>query len=129
MPGPVDAAPAALGTVQEAIRGNYKFLQKLFDPQTGAKLRKDLFNQKDEAGLRAFLGSQWLAVRPNVRLMLVDIENGQTKVYGSAIDPSKEEWYVLVLPPVPRRSKDPQYLDMQTWAEATFHATNDGYGM
>jgi hypothetical protein len=128
MPGPVDAAPAALGTVQETIQGNFKFLQKLFHPETGAKLRNDLFNQKDEAGLRAFLGSQWVSVKPTVRLMLVDIENGRTKVYGDAIKPT-EEWYVLVLPPVPRRSKDPQYVQLQTWSEATFHASNDGYGM
>ncbi|MGA7490609.1 MAG: hypothetical protein WBW74_27115, partial [Xanthobacteraceae bacterium] len=66
------------------------------------------------------------------RIMLVDIENARTKTYGP-IDAVNENFYLLTLPPVPRRptsqSSKEDYKSMQAWEGAWHHAIVDGYGM
>ena len=61
--------------------------------------------------------------------MIVDIETATTKVYDPPIDPKKMDFYIMVLPPVPRRHVEGVYKDEQAWWSAHYHASNDGYGM
>jgi len=132
--------------VGAVAQSNYEVLEKLFDLEAttvGQALRQQLFDQTNEANLRAVLKIEpWKIVVPDdVRLMVVDIENARTLTFRPAskkpgepdIDPS-EKFYVLVLPPVPRNRKTADssrkdYKEAQAWAEAWYHATTDGHGM
>lgn len=132
-PKPGPHKPYDEDEVGEVVQTNYEFLETLFDARKGAKLRRQLWGQANEARLRAFLRTKGIVVPAGVRIMLVDIENARTKVQPPAIDPKKDSFYVLVLPPMPRRkTKDPtkkDYKEMQAWKSAWYHASNDGYGM
>lgn len=114
--------------VGEVVQQNYRFLEKLFDAQQHQALRNRLFECADEAALRLELGKEGIQVAAPVRIMLVDIENARTKTYGGPIQPT-DDWYVLVLPPVPRREPGDVYKEMQAWSGASYHASSDGYGM
>jgi hypothetical protein len=116
------------GQVGKAVQANFQFLHALFDANHQA-FRDKLVNCADETAARKMLGDNGLTVPPPIRIMVVDIENARTKFWGKPIDPGTEEWYVLVMPPVPRRKQNADYVDMQAWSAAWYHASNDGYGM
>ena len=106
----------------------YTLLEAIYsDPQ----VRVALFNQQTEAALKNYLLTTWGIVIPDeVRMMLVDIENATCKSYVS-IEPAKDSFYVMVIPPDLRRkpSTDASYKEAQALSGAWFHATNDGWGM
>jgi hypothetical protein len=110
----------------------YNFLDKLWDhwsPEALA-LRDNLCSITSEADIKYFAEKNVGIVIPeSVRVILVDIQEAETKRYGSKIDPEKEPFYVFVVPPKPSRKSSEDYKDSQAWAEAWFHATTDGWGM
>lgn len=110
------------------IQRNHAFITKLWDKKTGPALRDRLFAAKDLRRLKAELNDHGLVYPNDVQIILVDVENGRTKNFPKALD-TNGRWYVIVLPPRPRRSKDKQYCEQIAWTEAAFHASNDGYGM
>jgi hypothetical protein len=114
--------------VGEVLQANYEFLEKLFgtDHKT---LRDELFAFEDEEELRARLADEGIPTEKGVRIMLVDIEFARCKVCGDPINKSQEDWYVLVLPPKPRRSTSAVHKEAMAWKSAWYHASNDGYGM
>lgn len=118
--------------VGAATQRNYAFLEELWSAR-GPALRDQLFSQGSEASLRALLGAWNIPIPDDVRIMLVDIEGAKTKVHSPAIIPSSDKFYVLILPPVPRREENKPgndvYKEMQAWNSAWYHAINDGYGM
>jgi hypothetical protein len=114
--------------VGQVVQTNYQFLEKLFDTKEHQALRNRLFDCADEAALRLELSTEGLQVVAPIRILLVDIENARTKTHGGPIKPT-EDWYVLVLPPVPRRELENVYKRMQAWSGANYHASSDSYGM
>jgi hypothetical protein len=118
--------------VGDQVQKNYAFIAKLFDDTQQKQLRDRLFSYATEQELRAALEAEGIPLLAGVRLMLVDIENARTKTYGP-INAATENFYLLTLPPVPRRpTPDPggqDYKRMQTWEGAWHHAIVDGYGM
>jgi len=130
MPGP--KKPYYQAKVGQAIQTNYKFLADLWEGKPrgtpGQPLRDYLFTRPTEAAIRTALAAEGIEVPGPIRIMLVDIEHARTKVYGDPIKPT-EDWYLLILPPVPRREPEEIYKEMQAWRGAYYHASNDGYGM
>lgn len=110
------------------VEKNHKFISKLWDAKTGSTFRDQLFGAKNLVALKAQLNDHGFGYPNDVQLIIVDVENGRTRSFPKAID-RKKRWYVIILPPRPRRSRDKQYCEQLAWTEATFHATNDGYGM
>jgi hypothetical protein len=119
-------------TVGDQVQNNFAILSKLFDDVGQKAFRDKLFSYATEAELRAALQAEGVPVLPDVRLMLVDIENARTKTYGP-IDAANEDFYILTLAPVPRRpTSEPSKADykrMQAWEGAWHHAIVDGYGI
>lgn len=133
--------------VGKVAQTNYAVLEQLFDLDVGQALRNQLFGAASEANLQALLEAPpWkIVIPPGVRIMVVDIENARTKTFRPAtkndgepdIDP-REDFYVLVLPPVPRREAanpdaTPRSIhvskETHAWSSAWYHAITDGYGM
>jgi hypothetical protein len=114
--------------VGKQVQANYAVLQKLFDDNLQQGFRDTLFAYPTEAALRAALIAEGIPVTGTLRIMLVDIEYARTKTYGP-INAATEDFYLLVLPPVPRRQTSPGYKDMQTWEGAWHHAIVDSYGI
>jgi hypothetical protein len=118
--------------VGEQVQNNYTILSRLFDEPGQKAFRDALFAYPTEAALRAALNTDGVIVDAGVRIMLVDIEYARTKTFGP-INPATEDYYVLVLPPIPRRpTSDPTKADYkrdQAWEGAWHHAIVDGYGM
>ncbi len=113
--------------VGQQVQMNYKFIDKLFG--RGQKAFRDrFFRCRTEAALRRALKREGVNVRPGVRLMILDVENARTKVFGT-INPRRDNFYVMVMPPVPRRRKSEDYKDSQAWEGAWYHAIVDSYGM
>jgi len=114
------------------VQKTYDLLTTLFDDVKHKETRDKLFAFATEQELREELVRLGIPLLDNVRLMLVDIENARTKTFGP-IDAANEQFYVLTLPPVPRRpTADPgkqDYKRMQAWEGAWHHAIVDGYGM
>ncbi len=110
------------------IKTNHEFITKLWAESGGAELRESLFQQKNLEALREILRPHGFEFPPDVQMILVDVEGGRTRNYPDPID-KNQRWYVMVLAPKPIRSEDPHYRDQIAWLEATFHASNDGYGM
>jgi len=125
MPGPTK--PYAEYNVGATIQTNYAFLEELWG-ERGPALREELFARPSEASLRSLLGAWSITIADDVRIMLVDIESARVKTHGN-INPATESFYVLVLPPVPRRESEEIYKEMQAWTGAYYHAGSDGYGM
>ena len=106
---------------------NAEFLAKLW--RAGGTLRHELLNETDEAKLRTTIKLEVkIDIPGDIRLVVYDI---QTATQNSFVkDACQEKFYVLVLPPKPRRHPDqPEYEEMQRWASAYYHATTDSYGM
>lgn len=110
------------------IGQGFEFIQKLWSDTHGPSLRDALFKEQNLTDVQGVLAPLGFELPPDVQVILVDIEGGRTKTYPDPIDQAGR-WYVLVLPPRPTRSQDSHYRDQIAWLEATFHASNDGYGM
>jgi hypothetical protein len=119
----------------------FDFLQQLFGAGQVA-FRASLFAAPNEAQLRTMLGDWGIFIpthtggpgTPAVRIMLVDVQNANTWQDPSLpkINPATDDFYVLVMPPVPTRypaAAQPGYEEMQAWESAWYHAIVDGYGM
>lgn len=115
------------GQVEKSVDTNYKFLHELFS--NNSTLRSQLMGCKTEQDARTLLGNKGITVQPPIRIMVVDIESATTKTWDKPINPKTDSWYVLVLPPVPRRKPDKSHTDAQAMLAAWYHASNDGYGM
>jgi hypothetical protein len=117
--------------VGENAQNIYNFLENLWsdDPSISGPLRDALRKIESEADIRTFADAYLhITIPAQVRVTLVDIQEAETKSYGK-INPEKEPFYVLVIPPKPSRSKTKDYKDAQVSSEAWFHATTDGWGM
>ena len=118
--------------IGDQVQKNYAFLEELFGPGHQA-FRQTLWNA-DDATLRNTLRTRLgIDVPLTTRIMIVDIENARVKPASGDIDPNKDDFYVMVLAPVPRRATtDPtkkDYKEMQAWEGAWHHAIVDSYGM
>jgi hypothetical protein len=118
------------------IELNYEFLEHLWgeerkwgDPKDPVTLRHHLLSCQNEEALRAALQVEDINIDADVRIMLVDIETAQTKMDEPKINPAKDAFYVLVLPPKLRRQQDHNFMEVQAWRGAYYHAFSDGYGM
>jgi hypothetical protein len=111
----------------EHLEVNFKFVKKLWS-EGGDDFVEGLFKSSDPDDLATKLQEEGLKFPRKMQFVLIDVARGRTKSFPDSID-KRREWYVLVLPPKPSRSTDPQYIDLQAWSEASFHASNDGYGM
>ncbi|HKA78322.1 MAG TPA: hypothetical protein VKD19_14570 [Pseudolabrys sp.] len=109
------------------VQTNYDFLDELFGTNQKA-FRNKFFNCKTETALRRMLDKEGVKVKRGVRIMLVDVENARTKSFGR-INPRRDDFYLLLMPPVPRRKKSKDYKEDQSWEGAWHHAIVDGYGM
>jgi hypothetical protein len=132
MPGPTK--PYYGAKIGQQVQTNYEFIEKLFDQKGQQAFRDSLFAHSTEAALRAALATLGVNVHAGVRLMVVDIQYARTKTYPPTIDPKKDDFYVLILPPVPmnKPTADPNrtdYIEDQAWEGAWHHAIVDGYGM
>ena len=121
-------------TIGEMVQTSYGFIEDLFDPNKRATIKDAIWACEDDAELRDYLATKkifWIS--KDVHIMVVDIETAD--IWPADIDDEwrDTDWYTLVLPPVPRRKLKgdtrEDYADMQAWAAAWYHATNDGYGM
>jgi hypothetical protein len=125
MPGPTK--PYDEKKVGDQLQANYVFLEKLFGTQQKA-FRDRFFRCATEAKLRSALSREKIKVPSDVRIMLVDVEFARMKTFGS-VNPRRDKFYILVMPPVPRRERTEDYKEMQAWQGAWYHAIVDGYGM
>jgi len=120
--------------IGQHVQINYKFIEKLFNKRGQKAFRDKLFSCADEAALRRALKRLRIDVPNSVRIILVDIQYARMKSYPPHINPTKDSFYMLVMPPVPTNKKtaDPKrtdYTEMQAWESAWLHAIVDGYGM
>ena len=126
MPGPrkTDYSDRIIDVTQT----NFEFLLKKLWGTGGAALRDQLITTQDEEVLRGLLAEHKIEVEPNTRLMIVDIEGA--RMNNLVTNATTQDFYVLVLPPKPRRHPDNAlYKEMQGWMTAHYHAVNDSYGM
>jgi hypothetical protein len=115
-----------IGTVTQQ---NYEFLKELWG-SNGPALRDMLVSAAKQDELRDLLVGWNIYVDSFVKVMIVDIENARTHTPEGPIDPMVDKFYVLVLPPVPRKHpKEPGYGMSQGWSTAYYHAITDSYGM
>ena len=129
MPGP--RKPDYTDRIIQVTQSNFKFLLTDLWGPNGQALRDYLITTRDEAALRDRLVTSYkIEVEANSRLLIVDIAGARTNSFVT--DASQQDFYVLVLPPKPRRTppNDPgRYEEMQAWMTAHYHAINDSYGM
>jgi hypothetical protein len=110
------------------VQDNYEFVDRLFGPQ-GAAIRKKFWACTTETQLRkAIKDEAKINVPASVRVGVFDVEAAALKVIKK-IDPKTEDFYIMVMPPKPRRKNTADYKDGQAWEEAWFHAIVDGYGI
>jgi len=119
--------------VGETLQKIYTFSEQIFGLKSHID-QKEVRNQFFEpaatedtvrALIHKFLG---IKVAQSTKIMVVDIENARTRTFGT-IDAAKDDFYVFVMPPVPRRSKTDDYKESQAWEGAWYHSIVDGYGM
>jgi hypothetical protein len=118
---------------------NSVFLKQLWDPDNGSAFRSRLLNARDEKTLRDLLDANDIKIRPDtVRIVVFDVESAKVQIYRRPqdnpnepprIDTGNENFYVLVLPPSPKRHDNTGYRNMQRSAAAYYHAVNESYGM
>jgi hypothetical protein len=113
--------------IGKQVDANYDFLEKLFGSRQRV-FRNSFFNCKTEAALRSKLRRHKVNVARGIKIMLVDVENARCFSF-SKINPRRDRFYLLLMPPVPRRQKSEDYKDDQSWEGAWHHAIVDGYGM
>jgi hypothetical protein len=114
--------------VGEVAQANYKFFEDCFDP--GNKPFRDWFfdGATTEPQVRARLKAYGLDIPEGIKLVVVDLQYARMKNW-SLKKPEEEPFYEFILPPVPTRSTNADYVESQQWEEAWFHAIVDGYGM
>jgi hypothetical protein len=119
----------------EVASENYEFIKKLWksdDQPIGQRLRDTLIAHSNPNDLRSALALAGFQIAPKditVQIMLVDVARGETKFLPEKDFDRGKDFYVLVLPPAPVKKGEPAQVDWQAWLEASFHASNDGYGM
>jgi hypothetical protein len=125
MPGPKKTDYS--DRIIDITKSNFEFLKTLWGTE-GEALRNQLMTSRNESELRRLLGRYNIEVEANTRLMIVDILSA--KMNNFVTDAAQDDFYVLVLPPSPRRNPgDDPYKQMQGWLAAQYHAINDSYGM
>jgi hypothetical protein len=126
MPGP--RKPDYSDRIIDFTKSNFEFLKELWG-EGGAALRNEFLTSRDEPALRRLLLQKAkIEIEATVRLVVVDILT--TKTNSFVTDPDTQDFYVLVLPPKPRRNPgDARYEELQGWTAAHYHAINDSYGM
>ena len=117
---------------------NYDFTDRLFNTVRGqglpglkgAALRKRFWDcTKNDQLQSAIFDELGIDLPRDVLVAVCDVEVGDLKVINK-IDPAANAYYLLVLPPNPRRYPlDDNYLEDQALEDAWYHATVDGYGM
>jgi hypothetical protein len=122
-PGPYK--PYSSNSVGEHVQNNYEFFNDIFDDKN---YRDDLFAM-DQDGLRKELEKEYgLKIPPEVKIVLIDLESA--RMQPDDIDPTRDTFYQLVMPPTPRRHPgSPEYKHDQAWEDAWYHAIVDSYGM
>lgn len=115
--------------VGEVEQKNFGFLMNsLWDPEDGPGIRNRFISAPNEAALRALFIEFKIEVEAEVHLAVFDVESMKVKSFVE--NPATQDYYVLVLPPRPRRHTDNKpYTMMQGWAAAHYHTINDSYGM
>jgi hypothetical protein len=119
--------PYSADKVGEAAQHNYKFFEDCFDPGNGPFRDWFFAASTGEEDVRAKLKDYKLVVPGSVKLVVVDLENARMRNWS--LNPKTQDFYEFIMPPVPRRSEDDDYVEGQLWEEAWFHAMVDGYGM
>lgn len=126
MPGPTK--PDYTASIGGVTQTNYEFLMNKLWSSGGQAIRTQLTGTSDQAALRTLLREHKIEVEDGVRILIVDIENAKTNGFDQA--GATDDFYVLVLPPTPRRHPtEPHYKTSQAWTTAYYHAVNDSYGM
>jgi hypothetical protein len=123
--------PYAYSSLGDQVQLNYNFLERLFDPGTQEAFRKSFFDSKDEPHLRNMLRGYDIDIPAPTRIVLVDLENAKWFVHDpKAFDPVSQDFYQLVMPPVPRKHPgSDEYKESQQYEDAWYHAVVDSYGM
>jgi len=126
MPGP--KKPDYSDQIVQYTQHYYAFLKELWGPG-GEALRQTLTTSRNEAELRDLLKAKAkIEIETTTRLVIVDILSTKTNSFVN--NAATEDFYVLVLPPKPRRNpNDARYGELQGWSAAHYHAINDSYGM
>lgn len=75
-----------------------------------------------------------LDIGSGTKIFAVDIQTGATNVKGqndnNPIDPSKDRWYTLILPPLPVKNPgNTAYMEAMKGEAAWHHTVVEGYGM
>jgi hypothetical protein len=125
--------PWVSNLVGQYVQDNYSFMDQLFDPVGGAAFRQQFWDYPNEAALRVAINNYLnLNLAHTVRVGFFDVEKPGARFFDPPIKPD-EQWYVMVLPPMPRRNAGTagydQYVDSQEWEDAWYHAVVDSYGM
>jgi hypothetical protein len=114
--------------VGKVTQGNFEFLMNKLWTDSGSALRNKFVSAESEGELRALFNEFNIPVEANVRLAVFDPESMKLKSFVN--NPAQEPFYVLVLPPRPRRhAGNKPYTEMQGWTAAHYHTINDSYGM
>jgi len=114
--------------VGEVVQHNYKFFGDCFDPSNGPFRDWFFAGSTTEDDVRAKLKAYQLDIPVGIKLVVVDLQNARIRNW-SLTDPKAQEFYEFIMPPVPQRSDNEDYVESQQWEEAWFHAIVDGYGM
>jgi hypothetical protein len=114
--------------VGDVTQINFAFLNKLWTKTSGDQFRAALI-AADQTELKRLLTEAKIEFIRDDPILVVDIENAKTNgLFDQPV--GAPFFYVLVLPPRPRRHEDEQhYTAMQGWGAAYYHAINDSYGM
>jgi hypothetical protein len=130
MPGPWK--PPTYDQIGTYTQYNYEFLDRVFnegpgEPDPGIR---HSYRNYDANQLRQHIQSDLhLAIPNNVKVAVFDVElahftDPQHIQFGS------DTYYIMVLPPYPRLNPgNAVYQEDQTWLDAWYHASVDGYGM
>jgi hypothetical protein len=114
------------------VQSNYNVATHLFDPLTGTAFRQSFWACANENALRDKInGLLNLGIPNHVRVGFFDVEAADQgcKFFAPPIDTAGDDFYIMILPSVPRRSNAPEYINDQAMEDAWFHAVVDGYGM
>lgn len=122
------------GSYFSAGEVNYKFLEALWMP--GSVLRPTLMGAADVTALKQILAAHGIHVAEE-HVVVFDVESARKKDYPKVAGAEileADDFYVLVLPPTPKKykgspEKDEVYVEQQAWTAAYYHAHADSYGM
>jgi hypothetical protein len=126
--------PCNSADVGQYVQDNYAFMEQLFDPANGPAFRQSFWNYHSEAALRTAINNYLhLGIPNSVRVGFFDVERPACKFFDPPINGAADNYYVMVLPSMPRREAgtagNDQYVEDQAWEDAWYHAIVDGYSM